>query len=78
MNVRKGYQLNVDTIESIDDLKIILDSLHLTTYPEGDEWHGLQKYFTTEVDVPQLLTEEELRTELAEEGIAMEDYSDDQ
>jgi hypothetical protein len=64
MNVRTGYQLNVDTIESLDDVKIILDKLNLTTYPEGGDWEVLQKYFTTEVQTPTvpftLPTEEEL------------------
>ena len=37
MNVRTGYQLNVDTIETLDDVKIILDKLNLTTYSEGGD-----------------------------------------
>jgi hypothetical protein len=62
MNVRTGYQLNVDTIETLDDVKIILDKLNLTTYPEGGDWEILQKYFTTEIQTPALTlpTEEEL------------------
>jgi len=62
MNVRTGYQLNVDTIETLDDVKIILDKLNLTTYSEGGDWEILQKYFTTEIQTPALTlpTEEEL------------------
>lgn len=62
MNVRTGYQLNVDTIESLDDVKIILDKLNLTTYAEGEDWGLLQKYFTTEIQTPDLTlpTQEEL------------------
>lgn len=62
MNVRTGYQLNVDTIESLDDVKIILDKLSLITYPEGEDWEILQKYFTIEIQTPDLTlpTQEEL------------------
>lgn len=68
MNVRKGYQLNVETIQTLDDVKVILDGLNLTTYPEGEEWPKLQKYFTTEIDIPVLLTEEQLKDELEAKG----------
>lgn len=54
MNVRTSYQLNVDTIESLDDVKVILDKLNLTTYAEGDDWVVLQKYFTTEIQTKGL------------------------
>lgn len=72
MNVRKGYRLNVDTLETLDDVKVILHGLNLTTYPEGEEWPTLQKYFTTEIDIPVLLTEEELKEQLETQG-----YSND-
>jgi hypothetical protein len=68
MNVRKGYQLNIDTIQTLDDVKVILDGLNLTTYPEGEEWPTLQKYFTTEIDIPVLLTREDLEQELEAKG----------
>lgn len=79
MNIRKGYQLNVDTIESIEDVKAIFNGLNLTTYPEGDDWPILQKYFTIEIDIPQVLTEEEMLHELklADQELAVENYSDD-
>lgn len=79
MNIRKGYQLNVDTIESIEDVKVIFNGLNLTTYPEGDDWPLLQKYFTTEIDIPQVLTEEEMLHELglADQELTVENYSDD-
>jgi hypothetical protein len=65
MNTRKGYQLNVDTLETLDDVKVILDGLNLTTYPEGDDWEKLKKYFTTEIEIPVVLpTEEDLKTQL--------------
>jgi hypothetical protein len=54
MNIRTSYQLNVDTIESLDDVKVILDKLNLTTYAEGEDWELLQKYFTTEIQTPGL------------------------
>jgi len=54
MNVRTSYQLNVDTIESLDDVKVILDKLNLTTYAEGEDWGVLHKYFTTEIQTPGL------------------------
>lgn len=68
MNVKKGYRLNVDTIESLDDVKVIFDKLNLTTYPEGEDWEVLQKYFTTEIDIPVLLSEQELKKELEAKG----------
>lgn len=76
MNVRKGYQLNVDTIQTLDDVKVILNGLNLTTYPEGEEWPTLQKYFTTEIETPQLLTEDEMRAELAKSGQEVAEYSE--
>ena len=54
MNISTSYQLNVDTIESLDDVKVILDKLNLTTYAEGDDWVVLQKYFTTEIQTKGL------------------------
>lgn len=74
MNVKKGYQLNVDTIESLDDVKVILNGLNLTTYPEGEEWPVLKKYFTTEIEIPQLLTEEQLKEEMAKRGEQLANY----
>ena len=65
MNVRKAYQLNVDTIETLDDVKVILNGLNLTTYPEGDDWSTLEKYFTTEIEIPQLLSKEEMEVQIA-------------
>lgn len=66
MNVRKAYQLNVDTIETLDDVKVILNGLNLTTYPEGDDWSTLEKYFTTEIEIPQLLSKEEMEVQIAD------------
>lgn len=74
MNVRKGYQLNVDTIETLDDVKVILNGLNLTTYPEGEEWPVLKKFFTTEIEIPQLLTEEQLKEEMAKRGEELANY----
>ena len=54
MNISTSYQLNVDTIESLDDVKVILDKLNLTTYAEGEDWVVLQKYFTTEIQTKGL------------------------
>lgn len=76
MNVRKGYQLNVDTIETLDDVKVIFDKLNLTTYPEGDDWDVLQKYFTTEIYIPVLLTEEQMRATLTEQGQEVAEYTE--
>lgn len=69
MNVRKGYQLNTDTIQTLDDVKVILNGLNLTTYPEGEEWPTLKKYFTTEIEIPQLqFNEEQIAEYLKENG----------
>ena len=63
MNVTKCFQLDVDTIESLEDVKTILDKLNLTTYPEGEDWPVLKKYFTIEIEVPgKLPTQGELQT----------------
>lgn len=64
MATRTGYQLNVDTLETIDDIKVILNGLNLTTYPEGDDWEVLKKYFTTEIEIPQLPTTDDLKLQL--------------
>jgi hypothetical protein len=65
MNVRKGYQLDVSTLETLEDVKVILNGLNLTTYPDGDDWEELKKYFTTEIDIPvELPSEEDLKTQL--------------
>jgi hypothetical protein len=55
MNVQKAYQLDPGTIESLEDVKVILDKLNLTTYPEGDDWDLLQQYFTIETEVQKAL-----------------------
>jgi hypothetical protein len=41
------YRLNVDTIESLDDVKVILHELYLTTNNRKKAWPVLKKYFTT-------------------------------
>lgn len=41
------YRLNVDTIESLDDVKVILHELYLTTDTWREAWPVLKKYFTT-------------------------------
>jgi hypothetical protein len=64
MTTRTGYQLNVDTLETFEDVKVILDGLNLTTYPDGDDWEVLQKYFTTEIEIPQLPDSEDLKLQL--------------
>jgi hypothetical protein len=71
MNVQKAYQLDPSTIETLEDVKVILDKLNLTTYPEGDDWEVLKKYFTIEAEVQKALvpeggmpTLEELTTQL--------------
>lgn len=74
MNVSKAYQLNVDTIESLDDVKVILNGLNLTTYAEGEEWKTLKKYFTTEITIPQLMSEEQLKKEMESRGGAITEY----
>ncbi len=55
MNVQKAYQLDPGTIESLEDVKVILDKLNLTTYPEGGDWEVLQQYFTIETEVQKAL-----------------------
>lgn len=77
MNVRKGYQLDIDTIQTLDDVKVILKGLNLTTYPEGEDWPTLQKYFTVEIDVPALLSQEELKAEFDAKGYTLDTSESD-
>lgn len=54
-NKKVAYELDPNTIETLEDVKVILDKLNLTTYPEGDDWKVLKKYFTREVEVQKAL-----------------------
>lgn len=54
MNVKKAYQLDVSKIKTLNDVKVILDKLSLTTYQESPDWAVLSKYFTTEIEIPEM------------------------
>jgi hypothetical protein len=45
----KAYRLDVDTIESLQDVKVILNGLNLLTYSNVKDFEILKKYFTQEI-----------------------------
>ena len=49
MEQPKAYRLNVDTIKTLKDVKVILDGLNLITYSNMKDFESLQKYFTDEI-----------------------------
>jgi len=69
MNVQEAWQLDVATIETLDDVKIILDGLNLTTYSDTPGWDVIKKYFTKRIEIPQVLpTEDELKEAMETQG----------
>lgn len=69
MNVQEAWQLDVSTLETLDDVKVILDGLNLTTYADAPGWENIKKYFKQRIEIPQVLpTEEELRKEMDAKG----------
>jgi len=53
MTQPKAYRLNVDTIQSLEDVKVILKGLNLLTYSNVNDFNILQKYFTDEIETEQ-------------------------
>jgi phosphoribosylformylglycinamidine (FGAM) synthase PurS component len=53
MTQPKAYRLNVDTIQSLEDVKVILKGLNLLTYSNVNDFDILQKYFTDEIETEQ-------------------------
>ena len=53
MTQPKAYGLNVDTIQSLEDVKVILKGLNLLTYSNVNDFNILQKYFTDEIETEQ-------------------------
>jgi len=49
MSKIKAYRLNVDTIETIEDVKVIFGGLNLTTHSAVKDFDVLKKYFTEEI-----------------------------
>ena len=67
MEQPKAYRLNVDTIETIEDVKIIFSGLNLFTQSNVKDFDKLKKYFTEEivqddVDDDDTTTEEDCPT----------------
>ena len=63
----KSYKLDIDTIQTLDDVKVILDGLNLITYSNVDEFDKLKKYFTKEI-IPETKEEEISDEELKKEA----------
>jgi hypothetical protein len=49
MEQPKAYGLNVNTIKTLSDVKVILDGLNLITYSNMKDFDKLKKYFTEEI-----------------------------
>lgn len=61
MIFKKAFRLDVDTIESLDDVKVILEHLNLTTEEGLPGFEDLKKYFTKEIQIPlELPTQQDL------------------
>jgi hypothetical protein len=56
----KAYKLNVNTIKSLSDVKVILDGLNLITYSNLKDFEVLKKYFTEEINQSQEDSESEV------------------
>ena len=65
----KAYRLDVDTIESLEDVKVILNGLNLLTYSNVKDFEILKKYFTEEI-----VDEKNQQQDLEEE---VEDYNEE-
>jgi hypothetical protein len=51
MNTKpKKYHLDISTINTLDDVKKILDGLDLTITENSPEYESLKKYFLIEVE----------------------------
>ena len=69
----RRFKLNVDTIETLDDVKKILNFLDLRLQTTNPVWEEIGQFFTTEV-VPRgyML----LRQKIGDEGIAKLTYEE--
>lgn len=69
----RRFRLNVDTIETLDDVKQILNFLNLRLDTTNPAWEEIGQFFTTEV-VPRgyML----LRQKIGDEGIAKLTYEE--
>ena len=69
----RRFKLNVDTIETLDDVKKILNFLDLRLQTTNPAWEEIGQFFTTEV-VPRgyML----LRQKIGDEGIAKLTYEE--
>lgn len=55
----RTFRLNVNTIETIDDIKLILDELALVTTEDSPRFYQLKKYFNIEVENQQVINQVE-------------------
>ena len=69
----RRFKLNVDTIETLDDVKQILNFLDIRLQTTNPAWEEIGQFFTTEV-VPRgyML----LRQKIGDEGIAKLTYEE--
>jgi len=65
MSEIKSYKLDIDTIQTLDDVKVILEGLNLITHSNVDGFDNLKKYFTKEIisDSKEEISDEELKAE---------------
>jgi len=63
MSKIKAYRLNVDTIETIEDVKVIFGGLNLTTHSAVKDFDVLKKYFTEEIVDEEEENDEDLQEE---------------
>lgn len=54
-----NYRLNIDTIQTLEDVKNILDGLELTLWAGSEGWEALQKYFTIPIEKTTILLQQE-------------------
>lgn len=45
-----NYRLDINTIQSLDDVKAVLEGLELTLWAGSENWESLRKYFTIPVE----------------------------
>lgn len=50
----QAFELDVNNIETLEDVKVILDGLGLVAQANAPKWNVLQKYFTTPYEQPTL------------------------